>query len=57
MGKSSPAVMTTVPLIQYKPGDLGLIPTPRASGTPVFQRLSQVTNHHKFIAIYLIVLQ
>ncbi|XP_065917103.1 cilia- and flagella-associated protein 157-like [Dysidea avara] len=44
VGKSSPAVMTTVPLIQYKPGDLGLVPTPRASGTPVFQRLSQAST-------------
>ena len=42
---SMPSVVTTIPLLQYKPGDLGLVPTARPSVSPtVLQKLSKVTT-------------
>ena len=39
-----PSVVTTVPLLQYKPGDLGLVPAARSSMSPtVLQKLGKVS--------------
>jgi len=43
MDLTTPSLVTTIPLIQYKPGDLGLVPTARPSLSPtVLQKLTKV---------------
>ena len=43
MDLGAPSVVTTVPLLQYKPGDLGLVPAARPSVSPtVLHKLGKV---------------
>lgn len=43
MDLGTPSVVTTIPLLQYKPGDLGLVPAARSSVSPtVLQKLGKV---------------
>ena len=49
MDLGAPSVVTTVPLLQYKPGDLGLVPAARPSVSPtVLQKLGKV-RYYSFI--------
>ena len=39
-----PPVVTTIPLLQYKPGDLGLVPAVKPSVSPtMLQKVSKVS--------------
>lgn len=41
---ATPSVVTTIPLLQYKPGDLGLVPTAKPSVSPtILQKLGKVS--------------
>ena len=43
MDLGTPSMVTTIPLLQYKPGDLGLVPAARPSISPtVLQKLGKV---------------